>query len=79
MGRQAAAKGLQPSDPVEWMPFLRAYVATGQLEQLERYRDQMNASPFLRTQTCSILEHTARDTRPGDLAIQSYIKKSFCE
>ena len=78
LGEEAAAKGYSPLDPVEWTPFLRAYVATRQIDVLEPYHGVMNETPFIRNQTCQILKQTANETRSGDLELLTYIDDNFC-
>jgi hypothetical protein len=78
LGEEAAAKGFSPRDPVEWTPFLRAYVATRQMEVLEPYHNVMNGTSFIRNQTCQILKQTADETRPDDLELLTFIDDNFC-
>jgi hypothetical protein len=78
LGEEAAAKGFRPNDPVEWSPFLRAYVATGQMDSLRPYQAIMNETSFIQNQTCQILKLTANETRPGDLEIMTSIENDFC-
>jgi hypothetical protein len=78
LGEEAAAKGFRPFDPVEWTPFLRAYVATRQMDVLEPYHGIMKETPFIRNQTCQILKQTAIETRPDDLELLIYIDDNYC-
>jgi hypothetical protein len=78
LGEEAAAKGFLPNDPVEWTPFLRAYVATRQMDVLRPYQGIMDETSFIRNQTCQILKQTASETRPDDLELLTYIQDNFC-
>ena len=78
LGQEASQKGFSPADIVEWTPFLRAYVATGQMDALEPYSSIMKTSRFIFNQTCQILEQTANQTRPGDLELMGFIQAQFC-
>ena len=45
LGAQASARGLSPGDALEWLPFIEAYVRTGDLKtarelSLQAYRDR---------------------------------------
>jgi hypothetical protein len=78
LGEEAQRKGLKPTDQIEWMPFLQAYVATRQMDALAIFPDIMNGIPLNRIQTCRILEQTANDSHPGDPELLAYIKDNFC-
>jgi hypothetical protein len=78
LGKEALRNGLKPSDQIEWMPFLQAYVATRQMDALEPYPSIMVGIPLNRAQTCKILEQTANDTNPGNLELFAYINENFC-
>jgi len=79
LGKEAAALSFSPTDPVEWTPFLRAYVATGQMSLLEPYRGIMTEVPFIRNQTCQILRQTADEMRPDDHELLTSIQDNFCQ
>ena len=74
LGDKALAAGFYPSDKIEWMPFLQAYVSLGQKEKLHRFVSIMGESPFIQTQVCSTL--TASTSDPDMLAI---VKEDFCK
>jgi hypothetical protein len=78
LGDEASAQGFQPADLVEWTPFLRAFVATGSIEDLRPYAGIMNSSAFIINQTCQILQQTALQERPGDQQMKTYIETEFC-
>lgn len=74
LGEKALAAGFYPSDKIEWMPFLQAYVSLGQKEKLRRFVSIMGESPFIQKQVCVTL--SASTTDPELLAT---IKESFCK
>jgi hypothetical protein len=78
LANEALSKGLRPSDRIEYIPFLQAIVASGEIDKLKPYPILMNQFPLIRIQNCAILTQTAVETRPDDNEIQSYIKKNFC-
>jgi hypothetical protein len=79
LGEEAAAKGLGPLDRVEWTPFLRAYVATRQMDKLGHYPGIMSEVAFIRNQTCQILKQTAAETHPDDLELLTFIDDNYCQ
>jgi len=78
LGEEAQTKGFSPYDRIEWIPFLQAYVATGQLNKLEAFPGVMNEYPLVRSQTCQILVQTASKTHPGDIELLAFIDDNFC-
>ncbi len=78
LGEQAAQQGLKPADPVEWMPFLRAEVATGDVDALAVYVEAMKSDALIYSETCQILSKTAADSRPADPVMQTFITEKFC-
>jgi hypothetical protein len=78
LGEEARTKGFSPNDPIEWIPFLQAYVATNQIDTLEAFPGIMNGYPLIRFQTCKILKQIANETHPDDLELLIYIDDNFC-
>jgi hypothetical protein len=78
LGEEAAEKGLVPSEAIEWMPFVQAYVVLGDLETLQSYVPRLLEVPFVREQACSILGKTAVQYQPDDLELKDLIEKSLC-
>jgi hypothetical protein len=78
LGDEAIEKGFEPFDQIEWMPFLQAYVVTGQINQLEPYASIMTSPSLIRLQTCQILKQTASEERPDDLELMTFIESNFC-
>jgi len=77
--REAALqKGYYPSDPIEWMPFLQAYTALGDVEGLKPYVSIMAEEPLVGEQTCAILRHTSQTERPEDGKMKDFVEESFC-
>jgi hypothetical protein len=56
IGEEAFAKGLQPADLIEWMPFLQAYVSTGDLTELEKLAPVVTQDSFVAQQACNYLQ-----------------------
>jgi hypothetical protein len=78
LGEEAQRNGFSPTDRIEWMPFLQAYVATRRMDALEPYPSIMVGIPLVRSQTCKILGQTANGSHPGDLELLAYINENFC-
>jgi hypothetical protein len=74
LGEKALAEGFYPSDKIEWMPFLQAYVSLGQKDKLHRFVSIMGESPFIQKQVCTTLSANTSD--PVMLAA---IQESFCK
>ena len=74
LGEKALAGGFYPSDKIEWMPFLQAYVSLGQKEKLHRFVSIMGENPFIQKQVCLTLSASTSD--PAMLAL---IQESFCK
>lgn len=55
IGGQAFDQNLSPADPIEWMPFLQAYAATGNVERLTELAPVVTADPYVAQQACHIL------------------------
>lgn len=76
--QDALALGLYPNDSVEWLPFLQAYTALGNLDELRALKKIIIADPYLTAQTCQILT----DMSAGyeiEPEIQAFVQNSFCE
>jgi hypothetical protein len=74
LGEKALAEGYYPSDKIEWMPFLQAYVALGQPEKLRRFVSILGESPFIQKQVCATLSAGISDPE-----LFAYIQESFCK
>lgn len=78
LGEEAKAQDYSPNDRIEWLPFLQAYVALRQMDELEAYPGIMNEFPLVRFQTCQVLTQTASSAHPEDLELQTFIDQHFC-
>jgi hypothetical protein len=76
LGEKALSLGFYPSDSVEWMPFLQAYVKLGEIDKLHPLISIINANSFLKMEACQILTHTAQ-TASADM--QTIVQESFCK
>ncbi len=57
LGDEAAAAGLSPADPVEWMPFIEAYAFAGREQDVARIAEFLKASTYLQYQACQLFQH----------------------
>jgi hypothetical protein len=55
LGEEAFAKGYAPGDPIEWMPFLQAYIQTGNVERLTDLAPLIASEPFTAQQACQVI------------------------
>lgn len=53
LGDEAASKGFRPAAPVEWLPFIEAYVRAGQLEKAEALSQTALRTPAMRKAVCA--------------------------
>jgi hypothetical protein len=56
LGTEAQNRHLAPGDPIEWMPFLQAYLKFGDEEQLKALAPVVTADAFVAQQACQILK-----------------------
>jgi hypothetical protein len=69
---------LLPADHVEWMPFLEAYAALGDLAAVKDVSTRINIDSFVRVQACLTL------TRPGGVheqlspEMRAFVAERFC-
>ena len=54
LAEQAYAEDWQPSDPIEWLPFIQAYALSQQSDRLNEISIAMGDNEFVRQQVCSI-------------------------
>jgi hypothetical protein len=76
--KEALQQGHYPNDSVEWLPFLQAYTALGNMDKLREFKPIILADPFLAMQTCQVLTAMS-EAYLIDPDIQTYIQNSFCE
>lgn len=74
LGAQALQAGFYPSDKIEWLPFMQAYVKLGQTDKLKGFISIMGESRFTKQQACAIL--SASTDEPN---MQEYIQTAFCQ
>jgi hypothetical protein len=55
IGDEVERAGLGPADPIEWMPFLRAYEALGEPMRIAKLAPAVQSDPFVAWQVCRIL------------------------
>lgn len=78
LGTEAAKQGLQPADPVEWMPFLQAYAVLGDAAELERIGEKMIETEFNRVQACGVLSKMQENGVVFTPQIQEYTARMIC-
>ncbi len=69
---QAMKLNLAPADPIEWIPFLQAYVYLGNQAELEALAPSVVADPFVAHQACQILSKMDSGSVPRDLISSLY-------
>lgn len=76
LGDKALGLGFYPSDSVEWMPFLQAYVKLGERDKIYPLISIISASSFLKMEACQILTRTAQT---GSTDMRTFVQESFCK
>jgi hypothetical protein len=71
---EAASKGLQPADLIEWMPFLQAYVHAGDVKKIEQLAPIVTKDRFVAQQACNYLQKVPSISAE---MVQS-IQKNYC-
>jgi hypothetical protein len=74
LGEQALNAGFYPSDKIEWLPFMQAYVKLGQPEKLQGFISIMGESRFTKQQACAILSASTDEPE-----MQEYIQNAYCQ
>ncbi len=80
LGNFVDNKNLQPTDSIEWMPFLQAYAYQGDFEKAEIILDEIYGTAFYRAQACQIfgdkaeLETGQKKFKDGN----EFLRKAFC-
>jgi hypothetical protein len=55
IGNQVIEQNLNPTDPIEWMPFLQAFAQTGNVNRLKQLASMVSTDPSIARQACQIL------------------------
>jgi len=76
LGDKALGLGLYPSDSIEWIPFLQAYIKLDERNKIHPLISILNANNFLKMEACQILTRTAQ-TASTDM--QTFVQESFCK
>lgn len=67
LGDEAQKRTLAPSDPSEWMPFIEAYAAVGNLDQAQKLTERVFAqTPLLQTGLCQTWQRAASSSGSSD-------------
>lgn len=63
IGSLAESKNLHPTDSIEWMPFIQAYIYTGKIDKADDLIDELIQVSFYQKQACDIFKgKTDNDT-----------------
>lgn len=74
ISEQAQSRGLRPSDPIEWMPFLQAYAQLGKTGRMTEIASPVTSDPFIAQQACSILS----DMQGLSAPVHAVIDSTYC-
>ncbi len=73
LGQEAAQKGLQPSDPLEWLPFIEAQAYTGQIDTAEKLAWQsLQNRPSMRKGICALWARVGQKTTLPDKLLAKF-------
>ncbi len=78
LGGQAAKLELHPNDQIEWMPFLQAYAALDNKEQVKQISTRINTQTFYKQQACRNLHRMVEQGFRLSADMQSYVDELFC-
>jgi hypothetical protein len=56
LAEEAVSMNLNPSDQIEWMPFLQAYAMSGKTDKLTSVLDQVQSNEYAARQICQQLK-----------------------
>jgi hypothetical protein len=78
LGDEAAKAGLNPNDPVEWMPFLEAFATVDRTAKIDLILESMKKTPYLQYQACQLFQHKggAGPNLPAD--VLNRLAKDMC-
>jgi hypothetical protein len=74
LGNEALRRGYSPADPVEWFPFLQAYIMTDNADTIARIASEMNKSAFVKEHACLLSASASLDPK-----IQNAMTALFCK
>jgi hypothetical protein len=75
IGEEAIRLGFHPEDPSEWLPFVRAYAVTGNVERMQQTASKVTGDRFLRQQACDMLNGLEEPLIPE---IRGLIATHYC-
>ena len=55
LGDQAARLSLHPNDPIEWLPFLQAYIISNKEEDVKRLSTIINTEAYYKREACQMI------------------------
>jgi hypothetical protein len=71
-------RGLRPDDPIEWMPFLQAYMIAGDEKQVKILSTRLNTEPFYQHQACMTLNAMVTENLLSS-EMQNRANELFCK
>ncbi len=75
---EALDKGYYPNDPLEWIPFMQAYAAQGDVDKMRDMTKLILLDKYLRSQVCNSMKRLAeRETLSAE--VNELITKKICE
>jgi hypothetical protein len=79
LGNEAQRLDLHPSDQIEWLPFLQAYVLAGDQKQVKILSTRINTESFYRQQTCRVLSDMTEMGHLISPEMQTQVNELFCQ
>lgn len=73
LGQEAADKKSEPSDLIEWMPFLQAYALNGKTKEVVEIMNTIQPDEYVTQQACQILK-----SQNIDANIQEILNSQYC-
>jgi hypothetical protein len=74
LGDKALRLGFSPADPVEWFPFLQAYIMTGNGDKINQIAGEMSKSQFIKEQACLLSSASSLDVKITDKMNELFCK-----
>ena len=79
LGEEASLKGFSPSDEIEWMPFLQAYIILGEKDKIQQIAPLINKDPFVKAQVCKMLNNMVQTNYINEKEYQILVQLIHCQ
>jgi len=79
LGEEAYLKGFSPSDEIEWMPFLQAYIILGEKDKIQQIAPLINKDPFVKAQVCKMLNNMVQTNYINEKEYQILVQLIPCQ